>query len=92
VSWQLDESKKQVTYLRRLLKRKVASLQLIADQHRESKAAADTLVAQKESVELALEEQASSALSREENLLDDLVREKAAITSLKMQPVTAYVA
>ena len=48
VTFQLDESKRQVTYnLKRLLKCKVGSLKLVVDQ--------------KETVELALNEKAASA-------------------------------
>jgi hypothetical protein len=58
VTFQLDESKRQVTYLKHLLKHKVASLKLVVDQH---KATNDTLVAEKQTVELALNEITASA-------------------------------
>jgi hypothetical protein len=43
------------------------------------------------SVEVELQEQASSALTRETSLLDDLVVEKTLVASLKMEVATAYV-
>jgi hypothetical protein len=91
VTRQLDQSEKEVAYLRRLLKQKVASLRVIGDQYRQSKATAVTLVEDKMSVEVELQEQASSALTRETSLLDDLVVEKTLVASLKMEVATAYV-
>jgi hypothetical protein len=55
VTFQLDKSQRPVTYQKCLLKHKVASFQLIVDQHKEFMATADTLVAGKQSVELALD-------------------------------------
>jgi hypothetical protein len=68
VTFQSDESKRQVTYLKLLLKRKVASLKLVVDQQ---KATNDTLVAEKQTVELAFNENTASAFdatSPERNL------------------------
>jgi hypothetical protein len=80
VNFELDESKRQVTYLKRLLKRKVASLTLVVDQ--------------KKTVELALEEKTVSELVATTLLskrLQELLVEKSLVANLKMELATAYV-
>jgi hypothetical protein len=84
VRFQLDKSHKQVTYLKRVIQKKVSALKISPDLQAASNAATETLKAQLTDVQFGL-----TAFQGQQ--LAELCIEKNLVASLKTELATAYV-